>query len=254
MAQYNGIVAALVMRDASQKNADYISLLDEALRNYSNMEISLRDTCLDSNGVNRADSIESPADSCSTLLQIIAGHKRELLKNNDDIISTKTANLQQYYDKYLDGQINKTPQLAPIFSYLTSDKPWENYVFRMPIEWLEMLLLVLIGVIGGLIGVIKSFVDRSRSDRPLISEYFYRPAVGAVVALAPFVLFRAGQILLGNENPSGTVTGATGLFLLAFLGLVSGLRAKDVIDQLEAGFFRVFPRESGAKIEARAEP
>ena len=205
MAQYNGIVAALVMRDASQKNADYMSLLDEALRNYSNMEISLRDTCLDSNGVNRADSIESPADSCSTLLQIIAGHKRELLKNNDDIISTKTANLQQYYDKYLDGQINKTPQLA-------------------------------------------------RSDRPLISEYFYRPAVGAVVALAAFVLFRAGQILLGNENPSGTVTGATGLFLLAFLGLVSGLRAKDVIDQLEAGFFRVFPRESGAKIEARAEP
>ena len=78
-------------------------------------------------------------------------------------------------------------------------------------------------------------------------------AVGAVVALAAFVLFRAGQILLGNENPSGTVTGATGLFLLAFLGLVSGLRAKDVIDQLEAGFFRVFPRESGAKIEARAE-
>ena len=48
-------------------------------------------------------------------------------------------------------------------------------------------------------------------------------AVGAVVALAAFVLFRAGQILLGNENPSGTVTGATGLFLLAFLGLVSGL-------------------------------
>ena len=81
------------------------------------MEISLRDTCLDSNGVNRADSIESPADSCSTLLQIIAGHKRELLKNNDDIISTKTANLQQYYDKYLDGQINKTPQLA------RSDRP-----------------------------------------------------------------------------------------------------------------------------------
>ena len=89
MAQYNGIVAALVMRDASQKNADYMSLLDEALRNYSNMEISLRDTCLDSNGVNRADSIESPADSCSTLLQIIAGHKRELLKNKDDITSTK---------------------------------------------------------------------------------------------------------------------------------------------------------------------
>ena len=169
------------------------------------MEISLRDTCLDSNGVNRADSIESPADSCSTLLQIIAGHKRELLKNNDDIISTKTANLQQYYDKYLDGQINKTPQLA-------------------------------------------------RSDRPLISEYFYRPAVGAAVALAPFVLFRAGQILLGNENPSGTVTGATGLFLLAFLGLVSGLRAKDVIDQIEAGFLRMFRRESETKTDARAEP
>ena len=127
-------------------------------------------------------------------------------------------------------------------------------MFRMPIEWLEMLLLVLMGVLGGLIGVIKSFVDRSRSDRPQISEYFYRPAVGAVVALAAFVLFRAGQILLGNENPSGTVTGATGLFLLAFLGLVSGLRAKDVIDQLEAGFFHVFRRESGAKIEARAEP
>ena len=49
----------------------------------------------------------------------------------------------------------------------------------MPIEWLEMLLLVLMGVLGELIGVIKSFVDRSRSDRPLISEYFYRPGVGA---------------------------------------------------------------------------
>ena len=79
-------------------------------------------------------------------------------------------------------------------------------------------------------------------------------AVGAVVALAAFVLFRAGQILLGNENPSGTVTGATGLFLLAFLGLVSGLRAKDVIDQLEAGFFRMFRRESETKTDARAEP
>src|SRR6516164_7403133 len=79
-------------------------------------------------------------------------------------------------------------------------------------------------------------------------------AVGAVVALAAFVLFRAGQILLGNENPGGTVTGATGLFLLAFLGLVSGLRAKEVVDQLEAGFFRLFQRGSDAKSPAETRP
>ena len=262
MIEYNGFVAALAMKDEADSrelgpnNFKYLSSkVNESIQTYK----KLREFLLEQNGChdlynNVPESIERPSNSCDKIKQNIDDHVRELFNTLIDM-TNNDANRVQYYNKYIDGQISKTPQLAPILHVLTSNS-WETNVFRMPIEWLEMVLLIFMGMLGGLIGATKSLVDQAHFHRPRISDFLYRPTVGAVVALAAFVLFRAGQILLGNENPGGTVTGATGLFLLAFLGLVSGLRAKEVVDQIEAGFFRVFRRgfDANSPPEARAQP
>jgi hypothetical protein len=259
MTDYNGFVAAMAMKDAadtregsSNDNFKYLlSKVDDSIQSYTTLRESLKNSCHDVY-YDAPLSIDRPADSCDKLKQNIDDHVRESFKNKINMISDD-ANRARYYYQYIDGQIKKTPQMAPILSSLTSAS-WKNYVFRMPIEWLEMVLLIFMGMLGGLIGATRCLVDLAYSHRPRISDLLYRPTVGAVVALAAFVLFRAGQILLGNENPGGTVTGATGLFLLAFLGLVSGLRAKEVVDQLEAGFFRLFQRGSDAKSPAETRP
>ena len=59
---------------------------------------------------------------------------------------------------------------------------------RLPLELLEMLLLVCMGALGGVIAVTRCFVDTS-SPNPRARDLCYRPVAGAVIALGIYVIF-----------------------------------------------------------------
>ena len=97
---------------------------------------------------------------------------------------------------------------------------------------MEMLLLVCMGMLGGVISVTRSFIEKSLAN-PSISDLIYKPAIGGAVALGIYVLFRATQLFIAGQSQTGGVA-STSIFLVAGLGLASGVCASDAIGQIEA--------------------
>jgi hypothetical protein len=173
--------------------------------------------------------------SCDEVRDSINRHANALAASEDETLF-KIANQQLWYNQYVDGISQKAPQIIPLLGFLENSP-----VFRSPFEIVEMALLVCMGLLGGIIGVIRYFVDPSLPN-PSISEFLYKPAAGGVLAFGTFILFRASQLLLGVQDQTGAASGSTSIFLLAFLGLISGLCANDAISQIEAASARMLRR------------
>ena len=146
-----------------------------------------------------------------------------------------------FRSQYKDGITRKTPQIIPALRLLDSQSPLLTLWARSSFELVEMFLLVCMGLLGGVISVMRCFVD-PRLKSPAIAEFFYKPAAGAAISLGVYVLFRAAQIFLGVQSDAGTGTASTSIFLLAGLGLASGFCATDALAQIEAMATRLLRR------------
>jgi hypothetical protein len=173
--------------------------------------------------------------SCEDVWDAANRHANALAVSEDETLF-KIANQPLWYDQYIDGISQQAPQIIPLLGFLEG-----SHLLRSPFEIVEMVLLVCMGLLGGIIGVIRFFVDPSLPN-PSISEFLYKPAAGGVLAFGTFVLFRASQLLLGVQDQGAAASGSTSIFLLAFLGLVSGLCANDAITQIEIASARMLRR------------
>jgi hypothetical protein len=186
--------------------------------------------------------------SCDEIRNTIRNHANQLQITEDGELF-KLANVHAYYLQYVDGITQKMPQIIPALRLLDSGLSWVNAWARSPFELMEMFLLVSMGMLGGIINVTRWIVDRS-SPNPSLLEYFYKPAVGAVIALAVFVVFRASQLILAGQAPDGTAAVTASIYLLAGLGLVSGFCADEAVRQIEKLATRLF--QSGTPSGAKA--
>jgi hypothetical protein len=186
-------------------------------------------------GGNGGQKAQDEALSCEQVREAINRHANALAASEDETLF-KIANQPLWYNQYIDGISQKTPQIIPLLGFLEN-----SHIFRSPFEIVEMTLLVCMGLLGGIIGVIRFFVDPSLPN-PSISEFLYKPAAGGVLAFGTFILFRASQLMLGVQDQGGAGTGSTSIFLLAFLGLISGLCANDAISQIENASARMLRR------------
>lgn len=100
---------------------------------------------------------------------------------------------------------------------------------------LVLLVAMLMGALGGIIGVGKTFLTVGEADPPP-SDYFIRPVFGAVLGFVAFLMFKSGQSLLSMASTDDQLNP----FPIALLGVVSGLMAKDVIASIENWGERVF--------------
>ena len=240
---FNYLVATLEQRDRFnvefyQQSLDKISKQQQALHALIKSE-----DCYDLHNIaapevqNRGpDDQNSEPKSCNEIKEEIKGHVNDLLKTYDDML-TKSATLLPWYNESIDGIASKTPQIVPVLDFIDSGifKSWA----RSPLELFEMYLLVLMGFLGGIINVTRFFIDPA-TPSPSILEFLYKPALGGVIALGIFVLYRASQLFLGVQTQDGTVTGSSSMFLLAALGLVSGFCASDAVKQIERAAGRLF--------------
>jgi len=128
---------------------------------------------------------KSKPESCNEIKDVIKRHANELLKTKDDVLF-KIANSETWYEGYIDGIAKETPQIVPVLYFM--DSRITKFWARSPLELFEMFLLILMGLLGGIINVTRSFIDPT-TTRPSILEFLYRPALGGVIALGIFVLF-----------------------------------------------------------------
>src|ERR1700730_5069848 len=187
--------------------------------------------------------------TCDQIKETLQRHANELSLTEDDVLF-RSANFEFYYDQYKDGITKKTPQIIPALQLLDSPYKMLTIWARSPFELIEMFLLVCMGLLGGVISVMRCFVDPSLKS-PAIAEFFYKPAAGAAISLGVYVLFRAAQIFLGVQNQGGAATVSTSVFLLAGLGLASGFCATQALATIESVATRLL-RSAGKPGTVRA--
>ena len=138
------------------------------------------------------------------------------------------------------------PQIIPALRFLDSNSTLVSVWARSPFELMQMYLLVLMGMLGGMIKATEWLIKPMA--KPSWSEYFYKPVLGGVIALGVFVAFKATELIIIGPAPDGATTVAASVYLLAALGLVSGFGVDKAIEQIEkaaAGMFLAGSGEAG---------
>ena len=266
MADFNSLIAVLEERDGYADGH-----LDDPLKRVKDehdfaYQASVDLVCADSAGATvitgnqRSTEAGDPRASktnpktCAETKQLLLQHANELSLTEREVRFRK-ANFPFYYDQYKDGITQKAPQIIPALRLLDSKFPLLTLWARSPFELIEMFLLVCMGLLGGVISVMRCFVDPSLKS-PAIAEFFYKPAAGAAISLGVYVLFRAAQIFLGVQTQGGTGTVSTSVFLLAGLGLASGFCATQALATIETVATRLLrssaeaPASPAAKLQA----
>jgi hypothetical protein len=265
MSDFNALIAVLEERDGYKDRPR----LEEALervrkeRNDYNARIALLETlCFKTAGapvvmenglpveLGTSETSGAKPKTCDEIRGTLQRHANELSLTEDDVLF-RSANFEFYYDQYKDGITRKAPQIIPALQLLDSPSKMLKIWARSPFELIEMFLLVCMGLLGGVISVMRCFVDPSLKS-PAIAEFFYKPAAGAAISLGVYVLFRAAQIFLGVQNQGGAATVSTSVFLLAGLGLASGFCATQALATIESVATRLL-RSAGETRTAQAD-
>jgi len=244
MSDFNALIAVLEQRDRYadnhlDKTADEVRKDLDAYRSRIASPV-----CFDVPGATAStsnggagqsaglDGAGADLKTCSALKQALELHANQLSSTEDEVLF-RSANLPLYYDQYQDGITRKTPQIIPALWFLDSKYRLLTLWARSPFELIEMFLLVCMGLLGGVISVMRYFVDPSLKN-PAIGEFFYKPAAGAAISLGVYVLFRAAQMFMGMQTQDGASTMSTSIFMLAGLGLASGYYASEALAQIES--------------------
>jgi hypothetical protein len=105
-----------------------------------------------------------------------------------------------------------------------------GWMAKMPADFVVLFLATMMGALGGALSTLRKLADEE--DNPRVADYIFRPALGFIVAIAVFTLFKAGQLVISN-NPGSQSNDALNPFLVAFIGVISGLVAKQAIASIE---------------------
>jgi hypothetical protein len=238
MTDFNSLIAALEQRD--RYRGDYLDNQMDLLRKRHDEYLRHIDSlvCYDISGATvvtengHADELANSESTCAAIKETLQRRANELELTEAKVLY-QAANFELYYDKYKDGITGKAPQISFVLRMLESRSTLLTLWARSPFELTQMFLLVCMGLLGGVLSVMRCFVDPSLKN-PTIAEFFYKPAAGAAISLGVYVLFRAAQIFMGMQNQSGATTVSTSVFLLAGLGLASGFCATQALAQIES--------------------
>jgi hypothetical protein len=242
MAAFNSLIATLEQRDG-HRVTNFDNLLDAITKDQAQYQAVLKSFVCPNVGDPKqnggSENLSAQADAtnpdlaklCNKIRSDIQSHFYALETTRDDILAKK-GTLEQFYLQYKDGITQQAPQIIPALRLLDSGEGWITALARSPFEIMEMLLLVFMGMLGGVISVTRSFIEKSLVN-PSISDLIYKPAIGGAVALGIYVLFRATQLFIAGQSQTGGVA-STSIFLVAGLGLASGVCASDAIGQIEA--------------------
>ena len=176
-----------------------------------------------------------------------------VLVSKRDNIDTKKL-LEQKLDD-MESDPTKKKLLAMRVEAATTFLTWPLVSFwaQLPADFVIFFLAMAMGAVGGALSTMRELVQERRNLK--LREYILRPALGAMVAIAVFTLFKAGQLVISNNvNPQLGDALNLNPFLTAFIGLISGLVARQAIASVElagASFFAA--REEQKPVYAREE-
>jgi len=122
-----------------------------------------------------------------------------------------------------------------------------RYISTLSHESLTLMFVFVIGAIGSLLYITKHYLHMAiqghtwldEPSRPL-SWYLFRPIFGIVVALAVYLMVRAGQLALGGSDSFGNLN----LPIFSVVALFAGLLSWQALDAIESRGKRWFETQN----------
>lgn len=138
--------------------------------------------------------------------------------------------------------------LGSLYSFDIDLGGWAYKFWRMPSEMLTIILVLFMGVLGSTIDLTQTYFS-SRNSQPL-SYYVFRPVLGAITALAVFIVAKAGVIVVSDA--SFTQSGAPlSPFFISFLAIVSGLLANAAVNSIKKAGQKVLRADIAGEAKPR---
>jgi hypothetical protein len=125
------------------------------------------------------------------------------------------------------------------FSYLR--RMHANFIAIMPDQLLTLILSLSMGALGSVIYLTRTYLNPT--VRKPFTWYLFRPFLGAVTALAIFILAKAGQITISDVSISEGLKEALNPFFISFLAIISGLLSEQAIEKIRSAGAAIFRTE-----------
>lgn len=120
-----------------------------------------------------------------------------------------------------------------IRDYLTELKAMKKFHFdflaTMPGQLLTLMLTLSMGALGSIIYLTRALFDAS-VERDF-TWYFFRPFLGMIMAMAIFVLVKAGQLTISSSGGTDDLSGLSPFFL-SFVAIISGLLSEQAYQKI----------------------
>ncbi|HMR32469.1 MAG TPA: hypothetical protein PKA13_20235 [Geminicoccaceae bacterium] len=120
-----------------------------------------------------------------------------------------------------------------------AEPPMQRLV-TWPEGHLTIVLTLLMGMLGSTLYTTRFMLDyaikgyRLSEPAPYPTSWFvFRPLFGAATALAIYVLFRAGQLVLTTEPAAGGDSAVLNPFVIAFMAIIAGLMSWQALEFIE---------------------
>lgn len=122
--------------------------------------------------------------------------------------------------------------------------PFATQLFSYPQEVLTIILALSMGVFGSLIAVSRDYLKDGHVQNQMLEKrvawFIFRPIQGAVMALSIFILLKAGVLVFAAPQSADQMPAELNPFVIAFLGVISGLFAERGYARLERAADEVF--------------
>ena len=187
--------------------------------------------------------------------------RKETLTNEKDKLKLLQSNSQStkeeidkqieiviIYDENVRAAITQNSHLEAVYNDTRTYDAISNSIFRLKGLWaipeniLIVILIFSMGALGSLIFLTMEFLKRSDNTEEKFSNYFFRPLLGMVMALAVFVMFRSGQYSMGIESEEHLSP-----FFISFMSIISGMMSEKVYGSLKLQGEKVLPTEENEK-------
>lgn len=197
------------------------------------------------------DEVKSLSSQIGLNANTIEAFERRIVGTEEDIIALKGK-----MDKIL--KVDGTTVDVAIGDFLNSITYLENTeqgswlavvlpdFSQMPPDMLTLILVLAMGALGGTISLTRLYFRDGATDgepegRP--SYYLFRPFLGAITALAVYILAKAGVLVISAPTSEGSGANLSPFFV-SFLGIVSGLLAEQALDTIQRTGTNLFAEAS----------
>jgi hypothetical protein len=220
----------------SQQIQQSIEDIDSKITEYNQQTIKLSVAATQATNDKESKRLAAQAAEATAMSSLLKQQRGKILEPRDNAIKQ----LEQIQGKITESQRAALGVIRRLDAEEKLLTRYANPFFVMPREMLTLALTLSLGIFGSTITVSRAVLNATTTKSGLL-WVLLRPLQGAVIALAVFILAKAGIVIFASQPSAAGSPIELNPFTIGFIGIVSGLyadRAYEYLERVSARFFQ----------------